>query len=123
MKSRGKVGSGRRLPGYDQTGAHGRGSGLLEHIHSAWGNISESSRHGWGWGSAYIQGNHSRKLRTGDDRMALKTVYAVRAVPSPDRERAATCKRVLFAKDSSACLQLLIYCGSTLMCPRGVLQV
>ena len=100
------MGSGRRLPGYDQTGAHGRGSGLLEHIHSAWGNISESSRHRWEGGSAYIQGNHSRKLRTEDDRMALKTVHAV---PSPDREHAATRRRVPFAKDSSACIQLLIY--------------
>ena len=27
----------RRLPGYYQTGAHGQGSGLLEHLHAAWG--------------------------------------------------------------------------------------
>ena len=106
MKGHGKVGSGRRLPGYDQTGAHGRGSGLLEQIHSAWGNVAESSRHRWEGGSAYIQGNHSRKLRTEDDKMALKTVLAV---PSPDREHAATRRRVPFAKDSSACIQLLIY--------------
>ena len=53
-----------------------------------------------------MQGNHSRKLRTEDDRMARKTVHTV---PSPDRVHAATRRRVSFAKDSSACIQLLIY--------------